>query len=602
MPEADQIEHESDRVVAALTPDGASPVHRETPVPAVRFRGADGWVVLALLLIGVGVPVLIGLAAGALTLPHNDDPIYRRIALGFYETGRVELLNWGVTSFLGQLFFTQPFLWLSGGAAWAFPASTMVLATIGIAASYLLVRMILSLSRATLAVMTILFFPGFLLNTTSFMTDVPAYSAQTLCVLLGAVALRRTGRAHWGWLVASLAVGCFAFSIREFAVAAPAAVAVASIASAGKAWRSHLLVGVAAAASCVAVYVVTAHLPNQASAGFSPLTSTNITAARWAVATLAFVLSPAIVLAGAWWLPRTRRVDQLLGAAVGAVLFRDELLSLITTQAVPRVIVGNLFDATGALSSGILTGIRPALWGAPLWSLFNAVAIIAVLFGFALLGAIVGSVIRRRSFGSQGVVGWTGSVTGLVTVYAAMLAGGLLAFGLGIVMYDRYLWPIVVPAAALLLLRPPLFDTKARATEAVASRRARSASVGLLACLGVIALVLLLNAKAFDAARWRFGDEAVRRGFGADVVDAGYEWVSTYARGLGDAHAPVRAGQIWYYRVWPSFHACAVVSSTLYIGAGIPLEMGDIAAYRLWLIGGPSEPMYLYRVVSPACG
>ena len=72
-------------------------------------------------------------------------------------------------------------------------------------------------------VLVVLALPGFALSTSSFMTDVPAFSAEAICLAIAAVALGREGRSRWGLLAAALAVGCFGFSVREFDIAAPLA-------------------------------------------------------------------------------------------------------------------------------------------------------------------------------------------------------------------------------------------------------------------------------------------------------------------------------------------------------------------------------------------
>ena len=60
----------------------------------------------------------------------------------------------------------------------------------------------------------------------------------------------------------------------------------------------------------------------------------------------------------------------------------------------------------------------------------------------------------------------------------------------------------------------------------------------LVAVNAIVSLALLLNAAAFDGARWRMGDEAVRLGFAAETVDAGFEWVGFHATGLAELTAP----------------------------------------------------------------
>lgn len=130
-------------------------------------------------------------------------------------------------SVVGQPFLAQPFLWVSAGQDWAFPALAVVAAAIGLIAAYWLARRLVSLNRAALAVITLIVFTGFWVTTTSFMTDVPAIATELVCLALGAAGLSSRGSTARRWFIVSLAAGCIAFSIREFGLAAPVAVIAA---------------------------------------------------------------------------------------------------------------------------------------------------------------------------------------------------------------------------------------------------------------------------------------------------------------------------------------------------------------------------------------
>ena len=229
----------------------------------------DVWIVLGLMALAVGLPTLVGIASGAIAIPHNDDFAYRRPALLLFQTGRLELSGWAVMTLVGQLFATMPLLWLTSGSAVAFAATTMAFAVVGIVAGYALARRILSPGLAGFAVLLALIIPGFMLYTTAYMTEVPAFAMEVSCLALGAVAIGRPpDRDRWSWLAASLAVGCYGFATREYALAAPIAVLVAAGASDRADRRLPYAVGLAGVVVvCGAIYVFASNLAGQGTVG-----------------------------------------------------------------------------------------------------------------------------------------------------------------------------------------------------------------------------------------------------------------------------------------------------------------------------------------------
>jgi hypothetical protein len=560
----------------------------------------DPLMIALLVAVGVGLPVLLGVVSGALTIPHNDDFNYRRVALGLYQTGQVQLTGWTVMSLIGQLVIVEPALWVSGGASWAFAAATAILAVVAIVAGYQLVRRVLPPPLAMFAALALLFFPGFLLNTTSFMTDVPALAGEMVCLAFGARALRRQGSARWRWLAASLGAGCFAFSIREFALAAPVAVLLAAaVEDSSRVWR-YCLAGVVLLAACGAIHLVTANLPGQGSVTLladAPLSPFSVERVRRAGATLALVLTPALILAAGTWRRHWRIADAAVGMFAGLLVYGAEIIEMATTLRVPRMLVGNLLEPDGAPGGfGVLAGNRPLLFAPPFWDILNAAAFAAVVGAFAIVGSAIGSALRRADFLDRERLGtWLGSPRGLLAIFALLYGAGLIAFGLVASMFDRYLWPLVVPVSALLLQQPLVPE------RAVIRRLGVSFATLSMTALAATSLALLLNSDAFGVARWRMGELAVARGLARDTVDAGMEWVGYHATGTAEVGATPSATEMWYDAWWPSFRLCAIVSSSLLDVPGFRLEYADIDAYRLLLFDGPQEGLYLYRVANPGC-
>jgi hypothetical protein len=590
---------ESRPTLAKATPRMSLPFSRrlrEQARQATSWNPSTFWALLALVTVGIGIPTLVAAAAGALGVPLADDWDYRRVALGLYERGQIELTGFEGKSLIGQVVFVQPFLWLSRGQAWGFTAATIVLGVIGVAAGFLVVRRILPVGWAILAVLIFLLVPGFLRFTTSFMTDVPAFAAALLCLAMGASALDRRGVPRWRWLAASLLVGAFAFSIREFALAAPIAVVIA--AATQDSWRrSYWLAGAAVLFACGLILLVVMMLPGYRSITPLNLLSLNSVEIVRAMTTPALALSPALVIAAATWWPRWRLPDLFAGAAIGVLIFSAPILTLVGTGSLPRVLSGYMLEREGILSINLLAGGRPVLFEPAIWSLLNYVSLAAAILAFAICGGALGAmlrpggIIRERHLGT-----WIGSTSGLLAVYSVLTVGGLLAIGINAAFIDRYVWPIVLPVAALLLLRP----------EVVPSRNALRAGMAVSAAavmvgLAVFSSALFVNSNAFDAARWQMGERAVARGYAASTIDSGMEWVGYHA--TGPVLTPGWAGSNEnYYDGWfASFRLCAMVSSSPLNLPGFSLDQFVPNAYRLLVVAGPAQPMYLYRVNGPHC-
>lgn len=586
-------------------------------------RGRDLWIVLGLITLAVGIPAIVGVVSGAISIPHNDDFAYRRPAMTLYETGRLELTGWAVMTLVGQLMATLPLLWLAQGSAWAFAATTAIFAVAGIVASYSLARRLLSPGLAGFAVLLTVLVPGFMLYTTAYMTEVPAFAMEMSCLAIGAVALHRAPEAHrWRWLTASLVVGCYAFSIREYAIAAPIAVLVSAAASERHGRRLPYAIGlVAVVAACGAIYLYSSDLPGQGSVGLNAPTPGTTRRVLDAVAVLCLALAPALLIGVVTWVPHWWRSRHRLGVVLGAlagvatatIIYVDRLGSLIGGDPgkAGDLFVGNVFVAPGSLDIGAFAGSRPFLYVTPTWDLLNVLALFLMFGAYAFLGATLVAERHRLLHAAdiRSLPTPLGSVPGMLAVFVIVFAAGTIAVGLTSILFDRYTWPLALPLAIVLLLRPdpePAADsdrTPAGDPGRSAVRRAGVAILtgALVAVTATASLALLLNAAAFDGARWRMGEEAVRLGFAADTVDAGFEWVGLHAAGLAELSAPRAPSMTDYAVKFPSFHQCAVASSSPLDFPGFTLLRTETSAYRLLLFAGPAEAMYLYRVAGPGC-
>ena len=199
-------------------------------------------------------------------------------------------------------------------------------------------------------------------------------------------------------------------------------------------------------------------------------------------------------------------------------------------------------------------------------------------------------------------------------VFAVLYGTGIAVWAMAFTFFDRYTWPLVLPLYAILLKSPA--ETAQRA-EAVSPKGARISptvplggtlrwvpsglAVVLIAALAATSLVLLANSDALATARWQMGNTAVERGTPSGEIDAGLEWVAFHATGSATANQPGPSFGSRYESWWPSFHLCALVSSSPISDARVRLEETDAKAYQLLFFAGPWEPLYLYSVPGPGC-
>lgn len=578
------------------------------PRPAQQrsaWDSVDVLVVAGIVLVGVVAPALIALATHSLGIPRNDDWAFRRVLLGLTRTGHYSLVGWGSMTLVGQVLWAAPLMVLLGNPDWAPSLAVAVLAAAGLASAYLVARGQLGRGRAVVCTLLILSFPGFALSTSSFMTDVPAFSAEMVCLLLGVMALGSSGRDQLYWLSLSMAAGVFGFSVREFDIAAPAAVLVAL------AWADRRLVracaasGLAVAAVCAGIYVWTATLPGAQGKVLGLPSSATWGTLGGVYFTLSFMVAP--VLPGATLrLKAWRRPAAIVAAGVALAIG-----ALLVARHHP-LFIGNYLDQQGAGGNRVLSGTRPLLFPEPLWEVFRALALVAGVVFAGVLGGTGWQLVRgtRNPLHSTvrpapGVVP-TARVPErrLVLVFTWVSAAVLAGYGLFVraAFWDRYLWPVAFGAAVLMVgsgLRSWRTASVGRWRPALTVRAFAWVSAALV---GFSALAVTLNSDAYDAARWAAGQELVDRGYPASAVDAGFDWVGAHAGGVarpGRAVAGAPAYEMWYDQMFPGFKDCAVVSSSPLLGPSLQL----LRTTRYEELGfAVPERLYVYLVDNRACG
>jgi len=113
--------------------------------------------------------------------------------------------------------------------------------------------------------------------------------------------------------------------------------------------------------------------------------------------------------------------------------------------------------------------------------------------------------------------------------------------------------------------------------------------------VALVSITLVLNAGAYDAARWRAGTALVASGIPAGHVDAGAEWFLYHQ--TGKVHRGVAPGAFAAYdHLYGGTPICAVVSASRLRKATQLVPVGT-TNYRLYGVVGPTR--HLYRYLDP---
>jgi 4-amino-4-deoxy-L-arabinose transferase-like glycosyltransferase len=546
-----------------------------------RIGPRDIGVMATLVLLGVGIPLWMATVAGAIGIPASDDWVYTRGAESLFRTGSIDMPGRTAAS-VSQMALVQPLLWLSGGDPWAYTAFGLIMTAIGLSATYLLARRFVGTSAAALITLLVVTFPGLSRQSTTFMTDLPAFALIALCLLLGARWLE--GDEAFAMLLASLAVGILAVGIREFAIAAPLAVLGGSWIRSGRAKRRGLAaVSIAFGVGVLGLLLLAASIPGRV-AGVDP-ESWRLFLLGPIFATLAAVVLPAIVLATGQRMEAIRPKHILIG--VGVVL----LSTLIPWAWLP----GNLWMQNGLAGNILLDGTRGDVFDPVTWFVSRQIATLAAILLVALaLGSFQRAIVPVNPWSrlATRAIGVARSRHGVLLLFLFGYAAELVYFAPNWI-YDRFLIPIV-PVVAILLLRRQSPSPGPRFGLTLAFAHAS------LIWLSFSAIVIAANSFAYDAARWNEGERLVAMGYDAGTVDAGYEWIGFHASGIVRPDAPTN-NTTWTGVRWALIRPCAVISNS-------PLETPDLTlvrvnrdAYLNYLIAGPPQPLYVYGATTRDC-
>lgn len=542
--------------------------------------------------------MLVAAIEGALDVPRNDAFAYSRIAEVFEHTGSFEPIAYGRMLLIGHILWGQPYLWLIDDRELAGNVAGIVASGLAVVAFFFLVKRLTDLATAVKALLVFGAFQGIALTVPTYMTEPTALALDAVAVLAAVVALDRRRRSAMVYIVAAYAACVASFAVREFAVAI--LVAIAAVVT----WKRRDLrlfaaaAGVVALVACGLLYVWHSSLP-----GLEPseLELNPGGVARTApgfvtlgLGLLPLTLGPAIRLVLA---PRGRRLT-LLGAFVGGLAAVIAVTRPNFNPALGRsTLADDIYARPGASGDALAQGARPDLLPDWAWAVLQVLGVL----GSISLGIVLLAYVGRRIADDRARVS-----AAILLLEAVTLAYGaeIAFFGIfGPLFNDRYLWPLV-PLAAVLAARldEPAPSPLAAGTRH-APRSARLAPAASLVALAFFAVTYMQDSAAYDAARWRAGNDLVSRGIPPSHIDAGLEWSgahSTQPRDI-DAHMgrPVTTEDPFYIGFWAPAFRCFVVSNERLDPRRFDLVATETYRSRLWT--AERTLWVLRRRAAPSC-
>jgi 4-amino-4-deoxy-L-arabinose transferase-like glycosyltransferase len=506
---------------------------------ARRVPASELLIVCAVVLAAGALLVLLSAVHGALGAARNDDWSFYRTAFAFDATHHFRVDGWPQMTLAGHTLLAWPIVALFGHTIIGLQLLGLTAAMVGVVCSYVVVRRFLSPGYAAVACLSLAIGPVLGTLAVSYMTDTTAFGLQVATLAFGVRACESRTPARSGWLLAAVACGLYAFSIREFAIVA--LVAVFAVAVAGWADRPEerrRLLALAAGACVIALvfYAWRRSVPHSASLsldlepGFSAVrqvTRSVITLGLF-VSPVALAVSPVRAVRSAWRAHRALTV-LVLGADAVCVL------------AGGATLLGNYVTARGSYPPG--SNLRAASNMLPegVYSLARLVAIYGLVVGSLVLATALAELLAsiRAGRGASSVAATARTAPALLM--CIVFTVGLALTSLGVIVatktpfFDRYLIPMVPFLAALLALGGVRYGVLWHAPLKVAA--------AALAVYAAIGFVYVDTAATVDGANWRAGQQLTDAGLAPATIDAGFAWF-----GL---HQPDRVDPRWEDRHGP---------------------------------------------------
>ncbi len=522
---------------------------RLSPLIGVLLAFAAAWGVL-----------FVAIPPSRQDFPLNDDWAYAR---GFFGWARGEGIHyWGQPSMpqLGQWLWALPFVQIAGESHVVLRLTTILVASLGVAAFYDLLRREAGLAgpQAAFASLALAFNPLYFLLAGTFMTDATALAVSLVALALYARALRGGRLAP---LIAAATAATLAIITRQNAVTAPVAVGLAVW------WRRPDLRWeprwVLALLLPVAVgYVADSWFGARPDVARVPLKAPTVervllllytathTAGLAALPLVAFVR-----LRGSW----LAFIAGLLVMAQGALYGLDHSGQFPYGGLFPYR--GNMITPWGTFENHFeVPGDRPVVLGT------------AVRVALTVAGCIGGAFLLARLFERR----WAELFSAPVILFTLLHLPFLLIWP---PQFDRY-FLVFLPGALWLAAGIP------------ADRLRWKAGMAVLALECCFSVGLMHDWLAWNAARWEVGRRALARGIAAADIEGGFEWVGWYSPNPvahGDSTFPRGLVLSLTQNLFPHLTGRFALSFSVRPGTGVV----DAAPYRSWLLFGREEMFFL---------
>jgi hypothetical protein len=544
-------------------------------VPAVAQSGSDfrtdAAALAGLTVLSIGLPLLIAWAGGALGIPRNDDFSYEGILFHWSRTGSLRFDNWPAMTLVGQLVIARPIVELVGARVTALQVLTSVVGALGACATYLLLCRVTMRRIAVFGVLAMLLGPLWAPLAASFMTDVWAYSAIVLCLLVGCVGLSSTGGRRMSLLALSAAIGLIAVSIRESGIVAP--LAVLGVAGwlfsrtsrrggsrpAVSSWRKGdgLILVLIVVFLVVVVGILLAWRSSIPFGGQSSLKTagetledpgridiwgTAIEPALKALFTLGLLTLPAAALVSVRGL--IRRIGQprpWVAVVAGAFAV---VAAILAWRSGP---VGNyvMRELGPSLSLGTPDDRFPKL-------AWTAIAGLGAYSCFVLALCVVGVFVHPARDDSERTSRTPARI--VVTTFSLLSIGLIVVSGpFDQPIYDRHLLPLVPFVAVFVMMEGGL--------RPIVRERLVLVACSVLVAFAVLGLVFSTSAAVYDGTRWRAASDLVASGLEPMRIDGGLDWVGFHSTQPQRSRAGTNPQDTWWASSYDDFKPCVLIVS-----------------------------------------